>query len=244
MKLNIAICDDDNTMTSFLSSTILQYQVANNTDFQVDIFQNGKDLLERFQKPGDYHVVLLDIEMPVLNGIQVANVIKNMRDRNVLIVFISNYPKYMQDSFSVHPYHFLQKPITSQRIYQLLDEIVKHMLECHTLYTLINTEDVSETINIKDILYIETLDAKKKSLCFHFFNRTIITKGILSYWEQELSNYHFYPCHRGLLVNLFHIHYFESHNIILDNGEKVPMSRALEKKLRELYLNHVIVLKS
>ena len=42
MKLNIAICDDDNTMTSFLSSTILQYQVANNTDFQVDIFQNGK----------------------------------------------------------------------------------------------------------------------------------------------------------------------------------------------------------
>ncbi len=119
MKLNIAICDDDNTMTSFLSSTILQYQVANNTDFQVDIFQNGKDLLERFQKPGDYHVVLLDIEMPVLNGIQVADVIKNMRDRNVLIIFISNYPKYMQDSFSVHPYHFLQKPITSQRVYQL-----------------------------------------------------------------------------------------------------------------------------
>ena len=242
--ISIAVCDDNVEIGRKIAEKVQCILKAKELVFEVQLFSDSQFLFYEIQDGTNFDLLLLDIEMPVLNGIQVADVIKNMRDRNVLIIFISNYPKYMQDSFSVHPYHFLQKPITSQRVYQLLDEIVKHMLECHTLYTLINTEDVAETVNIKDILYIETLDAKKKSLCFHFFNRTIITKGILSYWEQELSNYHFYPCHRGLLVNLFHIHYFEPHNIILDNGEKVPMSRALEKKLRELYLNHVIVLKS
>lgn len=242
MKLNIAICDDEPNAGYHLSKIIENYSFSKGVDFQIDYFSDGKALLQRYQKSGDYHILLLDVEMPGLNGIRLAEIIRTTIDKRMIIVFISNYPQYMQDSFRVHPFHYITKPVTMNSVYDLMNHVIDEIEDRHVIYSLINSDLGEITINIKDILYIEVTDSKLGLLKFHFHDNSITTKGTLGYWNNELKNYNFYQCHRSILLNLAHIHYFIKHAIILDNGQQIPVSRASEKYLKDSYLNHTMKL--
>ena len=108
MRLNIAICDDDKSFMENLEKMLISYSLQFDIDIHVDKYQNGSALLSAYDssQSSPYQVLMLDIEMPGENGISIAEKIKHTKDFDVLIVFISNYPEYMLDSFSVHPYHF------------------------------------------------------------------------------------------------------------------------------------------
>ena len=109
MKLNIAICDDENYILTHTTSLIDIYQFQHlDTNLSVDCYTSGEALLKAYTQSRQYHIILLDIEMTGLNGIETARKIRNEIDRNVIIVFISSYPEYMQESFSVHPYFSCQ----------------------------------------------------------------------------------------------------------------------------------------
>lgn len=240
MKLNLAVCDDDKKDISVLAHILENYSFARNIDLKISTFSSGKDLLLSFKNPGDYHVLLLDVEMPETDGISLAETIRKSIDRNIIIVFISNYPKYMQDSFRVHPFHYLTKPATPDMVYDLMDNVTQEITDSHIICTLISTDERELVINIRDILYIEVSDGKNGILDFHFAGKSIFTKGTLSHWKNELKDCNFYQCYRSILLNLSHIHYFDKQAVILDNGEKIPVGRACEKELRSLYLNHTV----
>ena len=104
MILKIAICDDDLQVTSVYKRIIESYSIQNNIDFEIDLLSSGKDLIKKYSEGVSYNALFLDIELSNENGIEIAEKIKSTYDRNVFIVFISNYPKYMMESFSVHPY--------------------------------------------------------------------------------------------------------------------------------------------
>lgn len=244
MILKIAICDDDKKEAYILHSILDTYQMMHDIDFQISHFQNGKALIEAYSSPGTFHILFLDVEMPELDGIKTAELIRKLQDRRVIIVFVSNYPKYMQDSFSVHPYHYLQKPVSQEKIMDLMQHIIQDIEDEKILRTLIQSDQSEETINLKDILYIETIDAKHEFIKFHFENRSITTRGTLTKWEKELADYNFFLCYRGFLVNLIHIHFFDNRELVLNNGERIPISRKNEKTLRDLYLNRVVILKN
>ncbi len=244
MILKIAICDDDNTEASMLHSILDTCQMMCDIDFQITHFQNGKELIDAYSAPGTFHILFLDVEMPKLDGIKTAELIRKLQDRRVIIIFVSNYPEYMQDSFFVHPYHYLQKPVSQEKIIDLMQQIITDIEDEKILRTLIQTDQSEETINLKDVLYIETIDAKHEILSFHFDNRSICTKGTLRKWEKELADYNFFLCYRSFLVNLIHIHFFDNRELVLDNGERIPISRKNEKILRDLYLNRVVILKN
>lgn len=243
LDLKVAICDDDKNDLDKLHSILTSYTIAKDTNLHIDTFSNAKDLLTTYKQSKDYQIILLDIEMPNISGMKVAEIIRTTIDRHVIIVFISNYPHYMQDSFKVHPFRYITKPISLQTIYTLLDDIIIEINESQLLYTLVSTEEKMETINIKDILYIEVTDGKRGILCFHFANRSVFIKGTLSTWYDKPKNHNFYQCFRGILVNLLYIHYFDKHTLILNNGAKIPLNRSSEKKLRDMYLNQIVELR-
>ena len=243
MKLNIAICDDENRILTHTSSLIDIYQFQHlDTNLSVDCYTSGESLLENYTQPRQYHILLLDIEMPGMNGIETARQIRNTIDRNAIIVFISSYPEYMQESFSVHPYFFLQKPATQENMNQLLDEIIDEITNSTHMYTLIDIEDIQHAIYLNDVLYIHTYNARKELLSFHLPNKELHTKGHLGEWETKLQNYHYIPCYRGYLVNLTHIHYVTKDQLILDNNEAIPLSRTNRKRIHQLFLDQVVTI--
>lgn len=244
LNLNIAICDDSADDLEKLNRILENYEIANDVNFHIDIFQSAKDLFSVYKKANDYHVVFLDIEMPVVNGIRTAEIIRTTIDKHVIMVFISNYPQYMQDSFKVHPFHYITKPVSPEKINGLMDEIIQEIQDSNLFYTLISSDEREITINIKDILYIEVTDGKKGILCFHLQDDVLYSKGTIAIWYEKLKDYNFYQCFRGILINLLHVHYFEKHTVILDNGESLPVNRSSEKELRDTYFNKIVTLRN
>lgn len=243
LNLNIAICDDDEIYRKKIASCLDLYLMSQENNFTYTEFANGRDLLKKFRKAGDFHIIFLDVEMPVTDGLKTAEIIKATIDRHAFIVFVSNYPHYMQDSFRVHPYYYLVKPVSTEKIYSIMNDIVHEINEQHLLYTLIREDETEKTVNIREIRYIDVYDGKKGILCFHFFDEKILTKGKFADWAEKLTDYHFLPCYRGILLNLTYIHYFQKRSAILDNGESVPISRSYEKELRRVFLNNIVQVK-
>lgn len=237
MNIKAAICDDNQGDRENLKAALFSYYMSSNTELSVDLYASGKELLEHFKTANDYQLLLLDIEMPEISGIQIAEQIRSTIDKHVIIIFISNYSQYMQDSFRVRPFYYITKPFRTEDIYNLMNNVVKEIESSHIIYSLISTEKGSVTINIKDLLFIEASDSRNNVLTFHFSDHSINTKGTISHWQKQLKDYNFCQCYRSILINLLHIHYFEKGSIILDNGKSVPISRRKEKELKSLYLN-------
>lgn len=244
MILKIAICDDDLQVISVYKRIIESYSIQNNIDFEIDLLSSGKDLIKKYSEGVSYNALFLDIELSNENGIEIAEKIKSTYDRNVFIVFISNYPKYMMESFSVHPYCFLKKPVTEEQLFKQLDDIIEDIKSDHIYYSIILSDMVERQINIKDIVYIESSNSKKQILCFHMTDSTLTTKGKIGTWEENLKSHGFIICYKGILVNISHVHYYTKNTISLSNGETIPLSRSYYKKLNTMFFNKIITIKN
>ncbi|MBR1701133.1 MAG: response regulator transcription factor [Lachnospiraceae bacterium] len=243
MTLNIAICDDTQTDRAEVNRLLNSYAFNRDYDFHIEEFENGRELLTNYTEQHQFQLLLIDIEMPGESGITIADTIRRTIDHDVIIVFVSNYPKYMQDSFKVHPYHFIQKPVTANEITKLMDDILYDIEYNKSLISIIDGYENEYTLNIDDIYYIETVDAKNKELCFYLHDDQIHAKGILTTWTNLLLEHAFHICSRTVLVNLTHIHYINDMEIVLDNGARITVSRKNKKALLDNYRNKIVAIK-
>ena len=111
MKFNIAICDDEQNASTHLVELLRVLEVQHDYGFSITVYNSSKQLLDTYQTPHKYDILFLDVEMPELSGLELARIIRNLPDSAVKIIFTSNYPQYMQDSFNVSAFQYLQKPI-------------------------------------------------------------------------------------------------------------------------------------
>lgn len=240
MDINIALCDDDIEFLKWMSDILIPYIYNSRHEIHLDPFSTANDLLFAIQAGKEYHIFFLDVEIADHNGIDLATAATRDRSLEPYVVFISNYPEYMKDSFSVHPYQYLQKPLNKDAIYSLLDEIIRKEEEKYISLTVIDSEDNEQIpVSIMDILYIETSDARLHKLTFHLYSRKIVTRGILTDWREKLSDYPFFLCYKGILVNVYHIHYINSGKAVFRNGEKVPVSRKYLAQIKNEMVNAI-----
>ena len=236
---HMAICDDTISESKEVKEHLTRYSIQANAEFSIQTFTDPLELLKNYQNSNQYQVLFLDVELPHMHGIQLAKKIRSTINRNVIIVFISSYPEYMKDSFQVHPFHYLVKPISFPAISSLMDQIMEEIEVNEQYYTIIGNDNREWPVFLKDIYYIEIADSKREMLQFYFADHDICAKGMLSDWTKQLRHLNFMPCFRNSIVNLLHIHYFENHCIYLDNGTRLKMSRNFEKALKERYLNQI-----
>ncbi len=149
----IAICDDDIRMRRFLHSAVDEAGIH----CTVKEFSNGTGLIQDDQ---EYDILFLDIDMPVVNGIEAAKRIRR-KDRKVKIVYVTGYQDYMQRSFEVHPFSFLVKPVKKETIIKQIREALLYSREEEKADTLrLETMDGMEEIAVSDIYYLEYQNRK------------------------------------------------------------------------------------
>ena len=104
----IGIAEDDPSFQKTISEYIERYQKEKNIDIQASFFQDGNELVFKYEPI--YDVLLLDIEMPKMNGMDAAREIRK-RDQRVLIIFITNMAQYAINGYEVGALDFVLKPI-------------------------------------------------------------------------------------------------------------------------------------
>lgn len=240
MLLNIIICDDDNEDIADMKKKLKELSLVLNINLNIATFDSAEKLLCAFKEKQGCDVLFIDIELGEDNGIKIVQKIRFQMDLPPEIVFVSNYPEYMYDSFCVHPYQFIMKPVNTSCLNALMYDLIYDFKKKEREITVIQGSICDHTINISQLLYIEIVDSKKKGLLFHMKKQSVMTSGTLQVWKDRLKNSGFMMANRSTLINIFHIHYIEGNSIVMDNGEKVLLSRRTKKEITNHYLNQVV----
>lgn len=232
--MRIAIVDDERKEQEIIEKYIREW-----VDFKREMaifscFDSSESFLFSWEEEKEYDLLVLDIEMGEINGLNLAKRIRKEDDK-IPIMFVTGYDEYMQYGYDVSALHYLIKPVQKERLFSALDKMAQNREE--EIKTLIvNTEDEVKRIRINKILYIE---ADGHGSILHTTDEVVSLKESLGEIEKQVhSEDEMIKCHRAYLVNLRYVSAIQNSNTILDNNERVPVSRNQMKKVQQEFLKY------
>ncbi|MBU5428310.1 LytTR family DNA-binding domain-containing protein [Tissierella pigra] len=231
--VNIAICDDEKVQVELLKKYVKNWETKNNLKVNIECFYSGESFEFSWSMDKKYNILLLDIEMSGINGVDLAKKIRT-EDNLLNIVFITAISDYIGEGYEVDAINYLIKPIIETKLYECLDKSVKkiHMEE---KILLIDVEGKITRIKEKDIIYIE---AFSHSIDIHTIDGIYTTRKNIGVIEKELDAKLFIRCHRSYIVGLKHIKRIGKTDIELDNKETIPVSRRLYSKVNKEFIRY------
>lgn len=176
-----------------------------------------------FMENNAVDLVLLDVQMPYINGIDFAKTIPH----NTLVIFTTAYSEYALDGFEVDAIDYLVKPIEINRFKKAIDKAFSY----HSLLLNEEKENVEDTgddfifvkserrfrkVYYRDILFVEGL---KDYVVIQTENKKIITKMYLKSMEELLPQNLFFRVNRSYIVNLQQIESFDNNDVFILNHE-------------------------
>ena len=234
--IHIAICDDSKQERQILAALFKRYQELHATPLQIHIFQNGFSLLDAIDQGKRFDITILDILMPGENGIEIA---RNIRasGTDTEIIFLTSSPEYAVDSYEVKAQNYLLKPVTEEKFFASIDSILAELDEKDTAsFIIYTTEKQYSRIRVSSLVYGEVTH---RTITLHLADQTMIS-AVMTFTEFKdiLKAYpdFIYP-HRSYAVNMNYIQYVTKSDIILTDGQKIPLSRNNYTKISEQFLN-------
>ena len=215
--MQICICDDD----KLIHKTINLYcqQFSNNFHIEITDLYSAEELINKYQQKIRYDIIFLDIEMAKISGIEAAEKIKKIMP-NTIIIFISNHPKYVFDSFKVEPLHFLVKPISEQE-FSCVFQRALHKYKTLNASIVLKWQSERYVIKINKIKYIE---GYKRHITVYTENESFEAIGKIPDIQKLLEPYGFVRTHQGFLVNMDFIKRFDINDVVLFDNTKVMLS--------------------
>lgn len=235
--MRIAICDDDSQELNRISSFIDTYRLERITPLTYNTFQSATELVSKVSG-GNYSILLLDILMPGINGMQAAQEIRTF-DAGVKIVFLTSSPEFAVESYQVKAYDYILKPVSKEKLFSMLDAVIaEEQVPMEGLS--VKTHSGMARILFSKLAFVEI---KNKKLYFHMADGSVqeVTSSLSTFEEELLARTEFIKVHRSYIVNLWQVGELRLKEFITNAGKIVPISRLLYGKVREAYMKHLFM---
>lgn len=230
----IAICDNEPLAVQQNADAIRR--ILNNRgmeevrDYDIDLFHSPAPLISRLTgQPDLYQLLLLDVLLDDANGLELAAFLRE-NQVDISIIYISAFQDYALDSFPTHPVDYLTKPVDEKRLAAALDWDLRGRKEKAAF--VLWAKGVAIPAN--DIFYLEISGHK---VAVYTRDDVFYVTETLSALEPKLLEHSFCHSHFSFLVNLAHVKRLGRTEVILENGQTVPISRRYYRSLMEQYLN-------
>lgn len=228
--MRIAICDDEKVYLD-CTRNVLE-KAYKSLDLKVDVFGDGSSLLENMARTS-YDLVVLDIEMPGLNGIETARRLRTLSEKTA-IVFLTSHIEYALEGYEVNALRYLTKPASVEKLSEIITYLIEREQKNKKL-VIRDAEDVV-TVNVSDIFYME---AQNQNIRIVTERSTYYNRYNLADYEQELSAYGYFRIHRSYLVNLAHVVRICGREVYMTDETHLPISRTREKQFRDALYQYV-----
>lgn len=231
--MRIAIVDDEIEWINQIEDLLVELKRAY-SDIEWDVFFNGSQILKQYyQEHRPYDVLIIDMEMPEMMGVETALKIRNY-DSNVHIFFLTNYKKYVFDSFKAEALDYWIKPISFEVLRTGIERVRKKS-EKSECYIKIIEDRKRIRIRLQDIIYIEKSERKA---VLHTLKGIHKTNRDLTSIGDKLNSDFVRTCNTHI-VNLRYAYIIYNNSIELYNADKViPVSRTYKKGLMNAYMNY------
>ena len=237
--VKVAICDDDINHIKITTGLLYEY-MKQRTDVSlvVSTFSSGEELLLS-EDYINFDIYILDVLMPELNGIKTA---LNLRDGGAKgeIIYLTNSSDYAVESYETQAFFYLLKPVDRMEFFNVLDRVIKHIIEKNKDYIIINTKNGLHRILLNHILYVERVD--RAMLCHCLNGEQILSVSLRGSFRSEvkqlLKDKCFVSCGASFVINLHHVCSIKDNIAEIDNGNQIQIPRRLTKQIKQDWMDY------
>ena len=220
--IRIGVVEDDPASCQLVLDYLNRYQKENGEQFTVSVFDDGARIVEKYSPV--YDILLLDIEMKEMDGMEAARRIRE-RDDKVVIIFITAAPQYAISGYEVRALSYLLKPLPWFAFSQELKKSIDMVRRNDDDSMLIDTGKGQMRLNLADILYLESI---RHTIVIHTLDASCPSTAHSRTWKPSLPTT-ILPLELLLSVNLKHVTGVADQDCIMSNGEQLRVSRPRKK---------------
>ena len=232
--IKIAICDDE----SFYREQFLKIVTANFDCVEINLYDCGEDLLSVEEL--DFDIIILDIEMSGINGVDVATRLKEKKCRT-LVIFITSHIDCITQAMQTAPFQYILKPFDNQSIVDQVKRAIEKIKKQKN-QIVVRWKGFESFVNVGDVEYIEYNSRKVKIHCTD--NNIHLSVGRMDEINNKLIEYDFIRVHNSFIVNLKSIDKINANLIYLNSGEIIQISKRNLKDVKEkfrIFISGVVI---
>ena len=231
--MKVVLCEDEFTQQQWMQSALLEWQQMTGTKLELNFYSSGEELFFKKEEWADADTIILDVELKEMNGMEIARAIRKV-DENISIFFTTGYEKYVFEGYEVGAISYIMKPVDKKKLFDALD---KAKAKCEEVQKSLIIEENGETkrIYLKDIFYVES---DGHYCVLHTKDGISSVRENISSLFSRIDGDTFFMCHRSYMVNMAYVSRISKKDIILDNGNVLPIARGKWEAVNKAFLTY------
>ena len=228
--VKIVIVDDDKKMLDIIANNINEMpEIRENSVLYT--FTRPEDVLKQLENNIVYDIIISDVEMEKMQGIEFGEIIRREYP-DIFLIFLTAFPHYAVKSYAISAHQYVLKEEMEERLQEVLMDIRNQIMEKRKKYRNIVKGNEIHKVMHSDIIYIRKLKGAKyvqyTTLQGEYQERVSLEQIL-----EELAKSGFLMIERGFIINIAHIDAVKGRMVFLDNGESLMISRGRYAEIRE-----------
>lgn len=233
--LKIGICEDDKTQREYILQQIQSHYDECCQKVKIEAFESSENLMFNYPEELPFDCLILDIKMKKIDGMELAKWIRK-KDSSIKIIFLTGDKDYVFDGYKVGAVRYILKPYKKQDLIEALNCVNESINERQIEETVYLSYQGSSLKLVKsDILFVQVkghyIDIFTKSNQYNYKETLQNIRKTLNFEEFAMAN-------RSVLVNLQHVEKITKTECLMDNGEKLSVSRGCYEDLNKAFIRY------
>ena len=234
---SIAICDDEETAVHIIRETIKEDLNRRKADMEITTYTDSENLYRVLLSGTHYDLLLLDIDMPGLDGISLGTRLAGDL-YETLLIYISGREERVFDAFQAKPFRFVRKSRLPQEWPTVMDAVEEEFLRRQKRKVVFYAGGSEIRLRPEEIVYVESF---RKNQVLHMAEEEIRLSSNFAAVLEELSGRGFIQIHKSYAVNYRMIRSINKSEVVLDNGLHLPIGRSRLSQVEQEF--HRLVLR-
>lgn len=227
------VVEDEADEAARLIDLMHRYATAHDISFLITHYTSAMEMLS---DQSHYDLLLLDIDLPGINGMEAAELLR-VYDEETPIIFVTNLAKYAVKGYEVGACGFIVKPVTMGGLSMALDRALRTVGQNVGRNVMISTDDGTRVVPLSQIIYVEV---SGHTLTYHLKTGELLeTRGSLGQLEEDLADAPVVRVSKSCLANMNEITRIRSDTLQMSNGDELRISRTRKREIVDKVTDYI-----